>query len=431
MKKNLILCLAILAFWSCDKDRHIDGGEIIGPGTPPAGVPTAIGQPLGEPLTQSIGSGGGSISWNDGALELIFPEGALKETTPISVQHIQNTLPLGIGMSFDFGPDGTQFEKPVEIRIKYSEAQMKGTNPDLIGLAFQQENGIWQAVRNLDVDKTNKTITGRLPHFSRWSFFATAELFPEEEKLSVGEELEFEVMGYAYELELRRNPKYDGLLVPLAPPTRIQGQLVSAWMIDGKKSTAYGPKGSLQPDSNHNALAQYKAPASVPQNPVIAISTELSLGKGKFMLISYVEIINENFFELGIQRFENLEGMVTAQSGIMSLFMYQKNGEAYEAAFTFMIPAFSGVGTYEFSPVVFGFVDFSEFNKIYTSLGKTNDGELIYEGRAIITESGGYGQVISGEIEGTMYEPVPGPNTMEYVPYPFYSKFSFVNGIGD
>jgi hypothetical protein len=47
---------------------------------------TAIGAPDGKPVSKEIGPAGGSITSDDGRVELIFPEGALTTATVISIQ---------------------------------------------------------------------------------------------------------------------------------------------------------------------------------------------------------------------------------------------------------------------------------------------------------------------------------------------------------
>ena len=62
------------------------------PEVEPAGTTTS------DPVSQVIGSGGGSISSTDGNIELIVPAGALDSNTTITMQPITNTCPGGLQM---------------------------------------------------------------------------------------------------------------------------------------------------------------------------------------------------------------------------------------------------------------------------------------------------------------------------------------------
>ena len=47
---------------------------------------TALGKPTGEQVSQEIGKDGGTISSEDGRIELIFPEGALSKKKKIKIK---------------------------------------------------------------------------------------------------------------------------------------------------------------------------------------------------------------------------------------------------------------------------------------------------------------------------------------------------------
>src|SRR6476661_8458618 len=94
-------------------------------------VVTAIGQPVGSASTASIGAAGGSLTSPDGRVTLTIPAGALGAATSISIQPIENTAPLGVGLSYDFLPNGQQFAKPVTVTLHYTDEELAGTAPEL------------------------------------------------------------------------------------------------------------------------------------------------------------------------------------------------------------------------------------------------------------------------------------------------------------
>jgi hypothetical protein len=115
------------------------------PSTPPAGpLVTAAGVPIALKVTQTIGTDGGALQTDDGALRLIIPAGALTAPTEISIQAVTNTLPSGVGFGLKLEPEGLTFAKPVELQFTPTA---DSTEPlGLLGLAFQSADGQWQQV---------------------------------------------------------------------------------------------------------------------------------------------------------------------------------------------------------------------------------------------------------------------------------------------
>src|SRR6476620_2665931 len=120
--------------------------------------PTAIGSPVGNAQTKEIGTTGGSITSPDGRITITIPAGALSSNTPITIQPIENTTPLGIGLSYDFLPNGQQFAKPVTVTLHYNNEEMAGTAPELLEFGFQNNQNVWQGTGSLQVNKTAQTI---------------------------------------------------------------------------------------------------------------------------------------------------------------------------------------------------------------------------------------------------------------------------------
>ncbi|WP_114749212.1 hypothetical protein [Pleomorphovibrio marinus] len=426
MKTTSLLLLAFLFCQACIE--NIDNKFPTPSTPPPVGVPTGIGTPIGEPISQVIGPGGGTISWENGKHKLVFPQGALTSETPISIQPISHTLDLAVGTAFDFGPDGTSFQKPVELHFHYTEEELSGSSPEWIQIAFQDEKNIWQSSRNLTVDKANKTIIAKLPHFSRWSFFASAMIKPGQKALSVSQSFNMEVVGYEYELSLKDNPKYRDLLAPLAPPSLIEGRLIKEWLIDGKVSFTNYEKGTLVPVNDNRSKVRYTAPVAVPDGETVSVSAELNLGKGKFLLLSQITILNNNSYSVGSFSFTNAETFVGRDGNVLHIHMGKTSSSGIDSAMGFDIPGFSGLGSYPFSLLVKGGVGVESLNNYhgFTSIAFNEKSEPYYNGSIQITESSNeVGGNISGTISGTLYEPGD-LNASFYIPHAFQASFATI-----
>ena len=87
---------------------------------------SAIGSPMGEKTMKTIGPEGGKIVSADGMMELNIPPGALGAPTGIGIQRVENTVVSGFGNAYNCTPDGTRFNKPVDMVIHYTDSAAKG-----------------------------------------------------------------------------------------------------------------------------------------------------------------------------------------------------------------------------------------------------------------------------------------------------------------
>lgn len=391
----------------------------------PIGSPTEIGAPIGEAIIQEISAEGGSIELDNGKVKLLFPSGTFSQTTRVKVQAITQTLEQALGISFDLELSGNTLRKPVEVIYTYSDEDLAGTGPDFIHLAQQDDNRIWKSIRNLEINKSSKTIKGRISYPGRWSFFASAMIKPGRKSLGVSQTQDLEIVGYEYELSLRTDPKNNDLLAPLVPPVRIQNSLVSEWLIDGKRSGIQPERGTLGFLNNNLSLAKYTAPAIVPDQPNIMVSAELFLGKGKFILLSNLTIENKNRFEVGPYAYSNAEVLIGRAGNVLTINMLKSTNNNYEASLAFLIPGFQGNGTYNFSNLVSGGVEIINASKSFNSIAYDDNLEPFFNGRIVITESSNAaGGTIEGTISGTLYERREINNIVSYIPQNFQASFS-------
>jgi len=121
--------------------------------------PTPVGEILDYPVTQNIGPDGGTITSTDGKITMIFPAGALSSNTEISLQSITNYAPGGVGNAFRIGPGGTVLNSAVTLKYNYSDAEIAGSLPMFLKVAFQDTNQIWYDVKSYTVDTVNKSIS--------------------------------------------------------------------------------------------------------------------------------------------------------------------------------------------------------------------------------------------------------------------------------
>lgn len=293
MRPSLLIPLLILLYTSVHAQESRD--------TARKPLITEAGQAVGSPTKLKIGRNGGSISTPDSKFTLIFPEDALDKETEISIQPLTNTLAQTDGGAYQLEPSGIRFKKPVTLIIKYDGDTEQALR---MGIAMQEESGQWWSLRKAKIDTINKTITGAVPHFSRWALFERLILRPKTATLRTDKSLSLVVIEYSQDEELlddlkKNNPSKnyssDGeLLAPLAevhgnsadaddlpplpkpsdddlPPLPVNYRVVS-WTVNGitDGNSEVGTISNKQKKS-----CTYTAPGSEPSQNPVAVTAKL------------------------------------------------------------------------------------------------------------------------------------------------------------
>jgi hypothetical protein len=242
---------------------------------------TAIGTPIGSPVTKTIGASGGTIISADGRAELNIPAGALSSDLAISIQPITNECPNGVGIAYDFLPNGTKFLIPATFTLHYTDDDINGTDPYLLNLAFQDSLNEWQVDIFKDVDTIGKTIIFDISHFSGRAVQADVKLGPAI-KISAKNGTDFtENKQGVFVVSQGSTPGQlagdfdgdpDGLLAPLPKPNPISDDKVSNWTLN--------PPGSLLNGSlsaTKGSTVTYTAPNTILQEKTVTVFATVSI----------------------------------------------------------------------------------------------------------------------------------------------------------
>lgn len=130
--------------------------------------------------TTVIGTAGGSATSVDGNTSVQVPAGALTASTAITIApSTANSSQGNIGDVTDFGPDGTTFNAPVTISMKYDPALIpQGITESNLTLAFADSSSTWTDIPTT-VDTVNKLLIGQTTHFSTYTAtIATSNKLP-------------------------------------------------------------------------------------------------------------------------------------------------------------------------------------------------------------------------------------------------------------
>lgn len=154
---------------------------------------TAVG-PIDEWL---VPAAGGRLVSADGRLTVQVPPGALPAMTKISIQAIGNHSPGGRGMGYRLLPEDLAFTAPVKLSFHYDDADIGGSEPLALRVAYQDAAGSWNSIRQRTLDATARTISVETSHFSDWSMLAGWQLSPAATQVGAGLAVDFEVVACA------------------------------------------------------------------------------------------------------------------------------------------------------------------------------------------------------------------------------------------
>jgi len=143
-----------------------------------------------------IGTSGGTVQSPD-ETKIVIPEGALVEETKITITLVDeeelpkpvNTNVELIGVARDFGPDGTVFNKPVEITIPYAEADLDKDldgNPDFDESKLEiyfWDGWDWLKVGCKQRDTAKNLITALVNHFTIFAIGEDVSQIPQKVKI--------------------------------------------------------------------------------------------------------------------------------------------------------------------------------------------------------------------------------------------------------
>jgi hypothetical protein len=271
-----MLTLSVLCAISCKKNND----DIIDIPTEESN-PTPVGTPVGAAVRKTIDNKGGQISSADGTIQVVVPAGALEIAKEISIQAVTNQLSGGIGNAFRILPHGEQFKKPVTIVFNYKSTDLAGTLPEFLDIAFQDAEGVWEAVTNPAVDKTNRRISANTTHFSDWTYFKSLNLSPAEAAVELSGNVELKVTTRFPYIDPDDAPTGETSVKILKEPRELRPHEIKGW--------SYAGDGIL---ISRVAQAFYTAPEKEPDANPEAVTANIKMArKGQFMLVSNITVL--------------------------------------------------------------------------------------------------------------------------------------------
>ena len=271
------------------------GGDSAPPANPP--VPTTpSATAVGTIDNNKIGNGatieaatGGSITSVDGKISMTIPAGALAADTLISIYPITNTAHGGIGGGFRLTPDGQTFSQPVTLTFTYTDNDLAGSDPEVLGAAFQTAAGFWQWLGTPVINTNAKTISITTTHFTDFSLVKGYQLEPATKTVRVNNTQALEVMFCYPQSVAEDDPQ------PLAyacdrgssQTDVVAPMLITEWSVNGIP----GGNSTVGTVNGNGSTATYTAPSTKPVQNTVAVSARVDLGgRGKQLVVSNITI---------------------------------------------------------------------------------------------------------------------------------------------
>jgi len=254
-------------------------GEEAPPITPGEIVARPVGVSTGDRVEMSIGAEGGTLKSEDGGFELQIPPGALASTTTIGIEPITRTLvdrgENGSLPAYRLTPHGQQFQKPVTIRFHAASSSFAH-------IAYQDEQGKWRGLSNVQWDNASKTVSVTAAHFSDWATYESIFLEPASLAVETGKTATLNVMTVtSLALNEADQGKPEFFLEDPSPiPVPVEWRIVN------------GPGNGTIAAGAVKATATFTAPGSIPaKNPAeVEARVDLKL-KGIVLLLGSITII--------------------------------------------------------------------------------------------------------------------------------------------
>ena len=313
------------------------------PPLPAQGTPTETGKPVGEPIRKTIGPAGGTISTPNNVLTVIIPAGALKKDEEISVQPVENKAWGGTGLGYELTPKNIELAKPAEVIWKYTDADVAASDPEALGIAFQQPDQSWHGTKSITVDKPQKKATAKTKTLLTVAFFQQYYLSPASRVMVPSEQADFTAYYQPGATDAVAG-------TPIFEPRKLKDAEVKNWRINGQE-----PKGDIDPQLGsvtlNGAKAQYKAPAIVPKANKLALSVEIVLPtKGKLILVANVTIEAQNAFAFAGAKVDSAYvATMAAEEPIFQITLseHHLSKPGAQASFAIGMSNFNGVGVYK------------------------------------------------------------------------------------
>jgi outer membrane lipoprotein-sorting protein len=165
---------------------------------------------------------GGTFHNSDSSVVMKFANGSVNAETHISITPNSNLADAPgylSGTTYTFEPEGTVFNQPVQLTIKYDPVNIPINLPETMLYLAKLTNNSWQPIEGSKVDTTNKTVTASIAGFSTYGLvgsdmtvtFESPTCFPGTE-VTITPNIQNAPPGYKLQYKWSTDGKYGDLI---------------------------------------------------------------------------------------------------------------------------------------------------------------------------------------------------------------------------
>ena len=293
---------------------------------PQSATTTAVGVASGAAASATIGAAGGAVTSADGKLTLTIPAGALAAATTIGIQPITNFAHGKVGDAYRATPDGQAFAVPVTLSFKYTDEELAGSDPGVLGVAFQTSDRFWEWLGTPVTDAAARTVSVNTSHFTDFSKVLGVQIRPPEKTVRPKSVVPLQVKICYYLFGDKAATITRGFDCELD-----QGPSIAAseWSVNGK----LGGDAFLGTVIDGFEFGTYTAPLNAPSPPTVHVSARVQNAIGaKVVVASNITIVLDAWTgtATGINEFVTTTATVTwvLDSMAANVAVYKPSGVA-------------------------------------------------------------------------------------------------------
>ena len=187
---------------------------------------------LVTPSGTSIGPAGGTVQSTDNNARINIPANALAQPVTITVTPVADPSG-GDGFSvYEFGPDGTRFDRAATITIGYDENALPAGVAEVDLQLATYVNGAWTPLAGSSVDTASNTVSGEANHFSifglTWFPVTSSNIWPNDPWQLIAPDAE-DADFFGSSVDISGNHAIVGAPYEVAKNTNINGQILDAY----------------------------------------------------------------------------------------------------------------------------------------------------------------------------------------------------------
>lgn len=357
-------------------------------------VATAVGTPVGAPASGNIGPAGGALTSADGKLTLTVPANALASAVTFTIQPVTSEALGAVGGAYRMLPDGQTFAVLVKLSFTYHDQDLRGADPDALGVAFQDTKRFWRSMKTVQRDPVNRKLTVSTDHFTDWtSHLLGLQLRPGQATVAVGKSISLLLVN----CKVGEPDEFDlvSLLYVCVPP--FFTATASGWAVNGAPG---GVAGLGLVARTGGISATYTAPVTKPSPNRVTVSAQVVGTARSTTVVSNITIVDDQWV-----------GTATSSSAAISV----------SAQVTWKLESSTGnIATYRpsgtASVIVHGCLTYTPSNGVIDPL---NGGVLFVDYNASPPSYHGTGLALWPAI-ATVTCPNPPPPFSTFVPAPFF-----------